>query len=456
MLDLQIDHKNRILLKNIIYWMNDDLYMMNLVSFRRRKLSANEFEILKDIHQHLVDGRRMNESCRDFYQDLLKEKQVMDEDTLGQVDHFLQGRMTDDNLCSRLDSIVVNLTYECNFKCSYCYQDGFHDNNESITLEDVDHMIAFIRDHNKASSHDYLLDCLTISGGEPLLEKNLPVLNYMIEQFRPLVKTIELYTNGVNLHMYRSKVDYDLIDKFQVSLDGMDPIIRELNSYAGGGFSTILDGILDLVKLEKDITVVTLLTKGFLDQVDDMLAIERVQDILSYQGLKWQISLISEFKPDSVVHPNYYSVDEMIDLRKRVIDKTQKYKMTVDTVNLSFLAQAMLRGLNEKITPAIHRCNVHDKIPATFGPKGHISWCVSSSRPEGLIGNYRRGQGLDMEKLRKIQKRTIFQFEECRTCDFKYVCSGGCLLNSMSDLSKKACGGFKNERVMDRLEELLY
>ncbi len=80
------------------------------------------------------------------------------------------------------------------------------------------------------------------TGVESLLPQNIGTINYALKNLKS--QEYIIFTNGVNLFDYRKKIDYNKIDKFQVSLDGTDEIIKYINQYSDSNiFNKIIDAL---------------------------------------------------------------------------------------------------------------------------------------------------------------------------------------------------------------------
>jgi pyruvate formate lyase activating enzyme len=97
----------------------------------------------------------------------------------------------------------VLFTQGCNFRCSYChnpslvYPEYF---KETVTTASV---LEFLK--KRAGQ----LDGVVLTGGEPLIHKNLPELTY---QIKTLGYAVKLDTNGYFPHRLQTLLEHNLID----------------------------------------------------------------------------------------------------------------------------------------------------------------------------------------------------------------------------------------------------
>ncbi|KXH83864.1 GTP 3',8-cyclase MoaA [Sporosarcina sp. HYO08] len=126
-----------------------------------------------------------------------------------------------DKLGRPIRDLRISVTDRCNFRCSYCMpKEIFGDDyvflpkNELLTFEEI-HRFArlFARLGVKK---------LRLTGGEPLMRRNLPDLIALLMQIEG-IEDIGLTTNGVLLKQYAQPL-YDAgLRRLNMSLDALDP-----------------------------------------------------------------------------------------------------------------------------------------------------------------------------------------------------------------------------------------
>ena len=126
-----------------------------------------------------------------------------------------------DTLSRPIRDLRISVTDRCNFRCTYCMpKEVFNSNYEFLRRDDL---LSFeeITRISKVFA-DLGVKKIRLTGGEPLLRKNIPVL---IEQLSNIagIKDISLTTNGVLLtqKMARQLKDSGL-QRITVSLDALD------------------------------------------------------------------------------------------------------------------------------------------------------------------------------------------------------------------------------------------
>ena len=98
---------------------------------------------------------------------------------------------------------AVIFTQGCNFRCPYCHNPELVDPAQYTDGIEVDLILDFL--HKRKG----LLDGVVISGGEPTIHEELPLLIRKIKEMGYLVK---LDTNGTNPEIISKLIDQKLID----------------------------------------------------------------------------------------------------------------------------------------------------------------------------------------------------------------------------------------------------
>jgi cyclic pyranopterin phosphate synthase len=146
-----------------------------------------------------------------------------------------------DTLARPLRDLRISVIDRCNFRCPYCMpEDQFADDtvflskNERLRFEEIERIArAFVASGVRK---------LRLTGGEPLLRRELPQLVSMLRQI-PQVEDIALTTNGVLLPRLAAALREAGLMRLTVSLDTLDePTFRKLSG-GRGEVSEVLAGI---------------------------------------------------------------------------------------------------------------------------------------------------------------------------------------------------------------------
>jgi len=133
------------------------------------------------------------------------------------------------------NNLRISVTDRCNLRCTYCMPEEvvFLDRAELLTFEEITH---FVRVTSPLG-----IDKIRLTGGEPLLRRDLPRLVRMLAGVTG-IKDIGLTTNGLLLAQ-QAQALYDAgLRRINVSLDTLDPArFREVSRR--DGLEQVLAGI---------------------------------------------------------------------------------------------------------------------------------------------------------------------------------------------------------------------
>jgi cyclic pyranopterin phosphate synthase len=127
-----------------------------------------------------------------------------------------------------LHDLRISVTDRCNFRCGYCMPaEVFHENynflprSKILHFEEIERLAKIFVDLGVKK--------LRITGGEPLVRAQLPILIAKLRKI-PGVEDIALTTNGVLLPQFADSLKDAGLDRLTVSLDSLDDsVYRQLN-----------------------------------------------------------------------------------------------------------------------------------------------------------------------------------------------------------------------------------
>ncbi len=108
----------------------------------------------------------------------------------------------------------ISLTDRCNFRCFYCLPNGeppLARKETILTFEEI----AFLADIFVSLG----VEKIRLTGGEPLLRKDLPQLVEQLSDLKPALKDLALTTNGFDLPRYAAALKVAGLDRVTISLD---------------------------------------------------------------------------------------------------------------------------------------------------------------------------------------------------------------------------------------------
>ncbi len=140
-----------------------------------------------------------------------------------------------------MHDLRISVTDRCNFRCTYCmprevygrdYQ--FLAREELLTFEEITRLARLFADQGVRK--------IRLTGGEPLLRRDLPELVRMLTEIEA-VEDITLTTNGSLLVRQAAALAEAGLDRISVSLDSLDEQTFARMNDVGFPVSSVLEGI---------------------------------------------------------------------------------------------------------------------------------------------------------------------------------------------------------------------
>ena len=135
-----------------------------------------------------------------------------------------------------IDYVRVSVTDRCDLRCTYCMPKQFHDFHEPedwLSFDELERVIAaFTRMGTRR---------IRLTGGEPLVRKNLPELAQRISAL-PGLEDLSLSTNCTRMSKHAEELKAAGISRLNASLDSLDAdIFKQLT---GGKLQKVIDGLM--------------------------------------------------------------------------------------------------------------------------------------------------------------------------------------------------------------------
>ena len=122
-----------------------------------------------------------------------------------------------DHFNRNITYLRISVTDRCNFRCQYCMP------AEGMPWKNQDEILSFEEIVNIVKVGTKLgIKKLRLTGGEPLVRKDLPELIKMLSSI-PEIEEIGMTTNGVLLPKYAKQLKEAGLNRVNISLDTLDP-----------------------------------------------------------------------------------------------------------------------------------------------------------------------------------------------------------------------------------------
>ncbi|WP_286183285.1 GTP 3',8-cyclase MoaA [Bacillus sp. ISL-55] len=168
-----------------------------------------------------------------------------------------------DQLNRPLRDLRISVIDRCNFRCQYCMPAeifgpdfAFLPKSELLSYEEIDRVAKLFIELG--------VEKIRLTGGEPLMRKDLPILVKMLNEIEGL-KDIALTTNGVMLPKYADELYAAGLKRVNISLDSLkDELFGQING-RNVGVGPVLKGIEAAKKAGLGVKINTVIKKGLND-----------------------------------------------------------------------------------------------------------------------------------------------------------------------------------------------
>ena len=151
------------------------------------------------------------------------------------ADSYISRSMTD-KFGRRIRDMLISVTDRCNFRCTYCMPADnveFMDRSNLLSFEEIKRVAQIVSSMG--------INRLRLTGGEPLMRKNLPALIKMLDEVDG-IDDIAMTTNAYFLKDQAQSLKDAGLKRLNVSLDALDPDkFRDVNRR--DCLQSVLDGL---------------------------------------------------------------------------------------------------------------------------------------------------------------------------------------------------------------------
>jgi uncharacterized protein len=350
-----------------------------------------------------------------------------------------------------MPSYIFMPTYNCNLRCSYCFQDHmrtdprFHRLLRPMQRSMVDRLFTAMR--HIETHHGVPKDAprrrqIGLFGGEPLLESNRPIVEYIVHKALEFGETrFWSVTNGTDLHMYRDLLGPSVISRLQVTLDGPPREHDKRRIYANGqgSFERIARNITMALDLGVQVSVRLNIDRNNIRQVPALADEIMARGWDRYQEFSTYTAPIHAANTKTDMHTTFGSWE----LNQALQEMHQHYpNMQVIRPPDDGLTDRARQLFEQHWDPLPNFkasfCGAHNRM-YIFDAFGDIYACWErTGDPSIRIGSVTEaGDVMFNDGLHQLwRNRTVTSNPICRKCRYAFYCGGGCAVLAMDHTGK--------------------
>lgn len=318
--------------------------------------------------------------------------------------------LTEDPVNLIAKKVHIGTTNECNMRCKHCYMAA-----GTVPLETID-LKKTIRIVDELKKIYGKLE-VVVSGGEPLIYKNIEVLLKAVKD-----NYVILFTNGSLISEKNIELIVECCDEVQVSFEGVS---KEYYSLVRGkqNYTKALHALELLKKHNKKIVLaITILPSTLVDIRDNLLEFVKEMD---YSNLEVRINDEIEMSGNALsMDMSSYNEKISKEIMSHIIKELENLGCIVQNSDIR----------NVRFT----NCGIGTTIFINYD--GKIYPCNKQSDYSLEIGT--EVQNI-VEEFNRINEETSnINIKKCHLCELQYICSGGCRIDNLlktGDMKQVIC-----------------
>lgn len=314
----------------------------------------------------------------------------------------------------------LHITDKCNLKCTYCY---FPHNPISMSVEVGKASIDIL--FNMAKKYHSSLVHIKYVGGEPLLEfkKLVTLARYANElskstdiEFNALI-----ITNGILLDDTKLERIKALNIKLTISLDGLDDYNEERITVENESSTA---RVIEAIELA--------ISHRIYPHISIVVGEKNIKGLPSF--VKWLLEKNLKFN-FTLVRKNNCSPEVKDFEEQKIIDGLFE---TFAVIKNNLPTYSIVGSISDKMNVMFAHnktCGAGDNY-LVFNTHGEISKC--QMQMDKTISSYKSTDPIaDIRKDTKfVRSFDVDEIEECKTCDIRYFCTGGCSMETYNKTGK--------------------
>lgn len=305
------------------------------------------------------------------------------------------GLINQEAVSDRHRCAYFHITNKCNMNCPGCYSRDFRDNcsPDYLNLEQIKRILDNLCSANVST--------IILSGGEPFLRDDLLEILHYIKHEKHFKKVVCISNGTAKLEKYQNALKY--LDCLSFSLDGYS---YETSFFRKSSFEHVVNYIKELACDVHKINIIFTLHSKNCTYLDEMRALAK------------QLKVSYNFSILSTSHSR----------------ETEAFELTEQ--DISVITQDVLcKKIQIDDTPSQNSlgcriCCGAGSLLISICANGDIMPCHMFSDKQFIMGNALVD---DLNAFFELHKNPLFPVdrkENCKDCELKYLCGGGCPFRS--------------------------
>lgn len=329
--------------------------------------------------------------------------------------------------------IWIHVTDTCNLGCPFCYYKAKGIGaNLPVTNINKEKLFEFL-----FSIPEEQRETITISGGEPFLNEDLPCIVKTLKEDLHF-NFVMVISNGTVRHdLYDKVIPY--VDYLQISIDGISPEKHE-KTRGKNTFALMKEGISKAQSVRRgSVRLSYTVTADNVSELPELAQFAFEQEVNSIHINKLMrvgknIANEARISPELLKEKiecfkkNVYEYNSKINYIREILEVGNEDRRKFITYSNSF-------NMENKIEVAgrLTGCGLGAGM-ISIDADGTIYACPSLHNPDFVIGSLEEGyddavrRGREMSSLYDVDNEKM----ECKACKYRYFCGGGCRAEALA------------------------
>jgi uncharacterized protein len=379
----------------------------------------------------------------------------------------------------QMPSYIIMPTYDCNLRCSYCFQDHMRTDSKyqrllrTMSTEVADRVFSSMKKiealHGmEEDQHEGRHRSIGFFGGEPLLAANRSIVEYIIRKAQRIgTARFWAVSNATELEAYEDLLSAEQIGSVQITLDGprKEHDQRRIYPDGSGSFAKIEQNVTMALNKGVSISIRMNVDRNNIDQLPKLAEAIHANGWDQYPNFSSYTSPIRAMN-ENVARSTTLSTPEL---------STTQSKLTKDFPLVSIFARPdisikqdarqIFHGSGGHNMPTLHEsfCSAHSGM-YIFDAFADIYVCWDKTGDASTrFGHIQEDGALDInaQQMQLWRGRTVASNPVCRKCRYALHCGGGCAVLAYRQSGKyhmNYCDGFASSfkgRVVEAYAEHL-
>lgn len=387
--------------------------------------------VSKDVYEILNEGKKdsakLSELSEKNFNTLKARGYITDKDKSGEMELMFKVAKVLHKVQSKEESVVIAPSYNCNFRCPYCFEHNLlkHGNEWMSKIMDKDTVDDIFKYIDKLIMDGKKISSVTLFGGEPLLMQNYNIVKYIVNKCNERKLKIKAISNGYDLDHFQDLLSQDMISEIQITIDGIGENHNKRRFLKGGKetFNKIVDNI--CLALDKNINI-TVRTNVDTSNLDKM---EEIKKFFEDKNWTKRSNFHNYFK---CVHQCYVKSEKKVN-DVEIMREISKKVDDIHRFELDSMYTTWMRAFGQMFKTKGYSPVRGGYCGGTLGMfvvdsfrDVYACWEVIGEKDKviGTLGQ--NGKVVYNDKSNAWRNRTVDRIEECKECKYALFCAGGC------------------------------